>query len=103
LPNHTANYVAGRLTSDGQTWFGHAPTRGTVTPDTPTRIVVQPDLTGLTPGIRRGVLTLLFLEDASTRTVNLLLVTLPPSAARRSEPTVFQTACAPTRLLPVFT
>ena len=105
LINRSINYVAGRLTADGQNWFVHAPTSGTVAPDSPARIVLQVDQTGLAPGVYRGVLTLLFLEDGITRSVNLLLNVLPPTPGA-SAPRSFgapPSPCAATKLLPVFT
>jgi uncharacterized protein (TIGR03437 family) len=100
VTSSAVNYVSGRLTSDGANWLLQAPVSGAVAPDAPTRIVVQTDLTSLSPGIRRGVVTLLFLEDGNTRNVNLLLNVLPSAASSAA-----RTAggCSPTRLLAVFT
>src|SRR6185295_1427059 len=66
-------YVSGRLTLDGGDWFLVAPPTGTVPTDQAATIVVQPDIDGLTAGVRRGVLTLLF-TDGSVRNVSILLV-----------------------------
>ncbi len=93
-------FASGRLTLDRADWFLHAPTDATVPPGAPVRIVVQPSAGGLTPEIRRGVLTLLF-GDGSVRNVNLLFVLVsgaPGAGARAADGD-----CVPTRLLPVFT
>jgi len=83
--------------------FTTLPTAGTITPNQPQRIVIQPDLTGLTPGIYRGALTLSF-SDGNTRTVSLVLVVIPSGttlpAAEQPRTTV---TCKAKTLAPVFT
>ncbi len=101
-------YASGRLTLDGANWFVHLPTAANVTPDQSTRIVVQPDQTGLTPGVYRGTLTLLF-PGGVTRAVNLLFVVIPASgtpaagASQRESFRIAAAGCAPSRLVPLFT
>ncbi len=99
LSSRTKSYVSGRLTSDERNWFASVPGSAAVTPQQPARIVVQPDLEGLTPGIRRGTLTLQF-DDGTPRTVSLLFVLI---AGQGTRSTVAQAGCTPSRLLPVFT
>jgi len=94
-------FASGRVTVDGGAWFVHAPSDATVAPDAPIRVVVQPDLTGLDAGVRRGALTLVF-ADGSIRPVSLLLVTAP-AGSRINQNVITQAGCAPTQLLPVFT
>jgi len=80
--------------------FTTLPTGGTITPTQPQEIVIQPDLTGLKPGVYRGVLTLSF-SDGNTRAVSLVLVVIPAGSslpAARTSP-----ACKPSTLAPVFT
>ncbi len=100
------SYTSGRLTLDGKNWFVHAPGNATVSPDVPTRVVVQPDVSGLSQGVYRGVLTLLF-SDGSVRTVSLLFVVTASGSAPASkdgEGTRRDAGgCAPARLLPIFT
>jgi len=96
------SYTSGRLTTDGALWFTHLPTAGTIQPSQPASILVQPAVSGLTSGVRRGVLTLLF-ANGDVRTVNILLVlsggaSSPGSISARDA----TSACVPTRLLPVF-
>ncbi len=95
------NFASGRVTFDGVDWFVHLPTNATVAPDRPSRIVVQPELSGLEAGIRRGVLTLLF-QDGTVRTVRLLFV-LTAGAGAQQQAFPAQSTCTPTELLPVFT
>jgi len=96
------SFASNRLTYDGVNWFTHIPTNATVDPAGPARLVVQPDTGNLSPGVRRGVLTLLF-QDGAVRSVNTLLVLIAaPSGTARSL-RVGQAACTPTKLLPLFT
>ncbi len=68
------------VTLDGRNWLTHVPKSATIDPQRPERVVVQADLRGLEPGIRRGAVTLLF-EDGSSRTVNILTVVAPAGTA----------------------
>ncbi len=95
------DFASGRLTLDGASWFVSSPTNATVTPDLAATIVVQSVIDNLTPGVRRGVLTLLF-SDGSARTVNLLLV-LTGGGTATSGFGAATANCTPTRLLPLFT
>jgi uncharacterized protein (TIGR03437 family) len=89
-------------------WITYLPANATVLPDTPTQILVQPDLTTLTPGVLRAALTLLF-DDGSIRTVSLLSVVAPPGTAANAtvlEPSdrlaTGSNGCFPSKLSPVF-
>lgn len=74
-------FTSSRLTFDGGNWFTHLPVDATVMPSQPTRLLVQFNPAGLAPGIRKGVLTLLF-QDGAVQTVSLLsLVASAPSTA----------------------
>jgi uncharacterized protein (TIGR03437 family) len=91
-----------RLTLDGNNWFVHLPATGVVTPQSPLPIVVQPDVTGLAPGVYSGVITMLF-GDQSVGVVNLLLVVAPApqAAAAKSGGAVAaatSSGCTPTKL-----
>jgi uncharacterized protein (TIGR03437 family) len=77
LTSSQRSFVSNRLTSDGQLWFTHLPERAGVPPSQPARILVQGDLASLTPGVRRGVLTLLFPEDGTAQTVSVLSIVAP--------------------------
>ncbi|HEU0124545.1 MAG TPA: hypothetical protein VFQ91_28700 [Bryobacteraceae bacterium] len=76
LGRGSATYDSSRLGS----WYETAPGYGRATPNAPGSIVIQPALAGLTPGVRRGVVTFQVQEDGSVRTVNLLSVVAPPDA-----------------------
>jgi len=67
------------LTFDGAKWISHLPSAATINPNEPRRIVVQPDFTGITAGVKRAALNLLFIEDGSSRTISILSV-VPPAA-----------------------
>lgn len=95
------NFASSRLTYDGQDWFVHAPSNAAVQPGETVQLVVQPDISNLGPGIRRGVLTLLF-QDGTVRTVNILLVLISGSPASAKSHAA-DAACTPSRLLPLFT
>ncbi len=102
LTDQATSFSSGRLTQDAKEWFVHLPTDATVTPDRGTRIVVQPDVAGLDPGVYRGTLTLLF-PGGTTRAVNLLFVVVPNAAGGAKAVHQAQGDCAPSRLLPLFT
>ncbi len=94
-------FASGRLTTDGRLWFSSTPVGATIGSGQTATITVQTDITGLTPGIRRGVLTILF-ADGTVRTVNVLLVLIAgPGSSAFSLRTA--NGCTPARLLPVFT
>jgi uncharacterized protein (TIGR03437 family) len=84
--------------------ISYLPASGTVSPDSPGRIVVQPDITRLTPGVRQGVLTLLF--DQDVRYIDLILVIAPPpssSSQSKSADRPLASGCAPKKFIPVIT
>ncbi|MBI2685386.1 MAG: hypothetical protein HYX27_03645 [Acidobacteria bacterium] len=85
LLNHlgrgTVTYDSSRL----GTWYDAAPSAGRAVANGPSNIVIAPALSGMTPGVRRGVVTFQLQEDGSIRTVNLLSVIAPPDAAGKDE------------------
>jgi len=68
-----ATYRSNSLTYDGAKWISHLPSAATIYPNEPRRIVVQPDFTGITPGVKRAALNLLF-EDGTSRVVSILSI-----------------------------
>jgi uncharacterized protein (TIGR03437 family) len=103
------NFGSGAVTLDGGNWLVKSPPTGTVAAAGQQRVVVQPNTTGLSAGVYRGAVTLVF-GDGSLRTVSVLLVVAPagsapgghsPEAIRPANAS--STACAPTKLLPVVT
>ena len=81
LLSSTVPISAAGFTADGIQWFSQTPSQGAVEPNVPGRMVVQPNLRTLEPGIRRGAITLLFPNDGSIRTVSVLSVVASPEAA----------------------
>jgi uncharacterized protein (TIGR03437 family) len=66
------------------TFYEASPSAGRAAANAPASIVVQPDLEELSPGVRRGVLTLLASEDGSVRTVNVLSIIAPADAVKNA-------------------
>jgi uncharacterized protein (TIGR03437 family) len=89
---------------NGSNWLRYLPANATLDTVTPTRIVVQPDYSTLTPGIYRGAITLA-LTDGSIRTVGVLSVVAGSAATAGSSLVRPLTggSCAPTQLLMVLT
>ncbi|HYL76136.1 MAG TPA: hypothetical protein VEU96_18145 [Bryobacteraceae bacterium] len=99
----TVSFVSGRITVDGANWFTSLPAGADVTQSQPVRIVIQPQIDGLTTGVYRGTLTLSF-SDGNTRTIALVLVLIPPGSILPHENQVQAVAgCNPKVLAPVFT
>jgi sugar lactone lactonase YvrE len=73
LSKGNATYESARLGG----WYNTSPGNGRAIPGQPAAIVVQPDLSRMASGVRRGVVTLQVQEDGSIRTVNLLSVVAP--------------------------
>lgn len=100
LQTRAVQYASSRLTLDGATWFSHTPVNAAVSTGNPAQIVVQPDSRNLTPGVRRGLLTLLF-EDGSSRSVNILHVVADPSLATAQKTGTRALGSCPTNVLRV--
>jgi uncharacterized protein (TIGR03437 family) len=99
------NFHSGRVTVDGNNWLTSSPSDGTVTPTSPTRIVVQPQTGSLGQGVYQGTLTLSF-SDGSRRVVSVVLVIVAPGSALPSSArtaAAAPAACAPKKLIPLFT
>ena len=100
LTGDPLSFSSGRLAQGGANWFASLPADAVVPGGGSVRVVVQPTIAGLAPGVYRGTLTLLFGGGAS-RTISLLLV-LKPSAGTLSTAHAAG-ACVPSRLFPMFT
>jgi uncharacterized protein (TIGR03437 family) len=88
-------YLSSRQTNDGGNWLNHLPVSGTVLPDQPGRVVVQPDFTNLSPGIARGVISFQF-GDGTVRPVSVLAVVGAGSSVTLSKTGErFASACVP--------
>ncbi len=88
--------------TEGGNWCKALPLDGSVTAAQPVRIVIQPQVSGLTPNVYRGTLTLSF-SDGTARSVSLLLVVLPSGAVVTSTEIRGATSgCTPKKLAPTF-
>jgi len=107
LASTTHSFTAAGSVTGTQNWFTFTPSSGSVAPNAPATVTVQPNISSLAAGVYQGALTLTFPQDNNTsRVVDLLLVVTPASATpavssshRRRD----TSACQPMRLLPVFT
>jgi uncharacterized protein (TIGR03437 family) len=113
--SNPVNFTSGFATADIQSWLTLLPTNGTISPLQPANIVLAPQISGLSPGVHRGTVTLSF-SDGSTRTVSIVLVIVPagtslpatslPASGTQGRAQVqaqAQTTCVATTLAPVFT
>ena len=85
----------------GSQLFTVQPTSGTVDGANPIQITVQPSLTGVPANIYFGEIVLNFADQTSRHIEVLIVVT--PAAASSTTAHAQSAACAPTKLLPVFT
>jgi uncharacterized protein (TIGR03437 family) len=106
LTNRPSSFTAAVSALGTQNPFTVSPTSGSVSPNQPVPVSVQPKTAGLTVGVYRGSLILQFPQDNTNRVVDLLLVVTPVLPAVQAEarmPDVAAATCKPTKLLPVFT
>ncbi|MFN0165529.1 MAG: BACON domain-containing protein [Bryobacteraceae bacterium] len=101
LTSSPLNFTAGRFTREGIEWFVSVPTDAVATPDRTSRIVVQPDVSGLAAGVYRGTLTLVFAGNV-TRSVDLVFIVTPGETTSARATRTAEAPCAPSRLIPVF-
>ncbi len=85
----------------GPLFFSYQPSAGTLPPAQPARISVQPNLTGLTPGVRRGRITLEF-SDQSARVIEVVLVVPGNTGLAAVRNASIPALCAPENLNLVF-
>jgi len=102
LTGSTRSFTSGKLTTDGANWFAVQPAAATVAPGQTTTINISTGSTGLVPGIRRGVLTLLF-QDGAVRNINVLFVLVAAASSSQAGKHPAAAGCTPTRLLPLIT
>ena len=108
LTNAALTFTSGQTTLDGKNWFASLPTQATLPAQQSQRIVVQPYLSGLDPGLYHGTLSLSF-SGGVTRAVTLLFVVTGSPASNgtatvRKRPLPHATVgCTPSQLAPVFT
>jgi len=98
------DYLSGIIGSG----FSIQPSNATVQPNQPATLRVYPDFSTLAPAtVQRGTITLQF-SDGTPKTVSVLTVVAsdgrgPASSPRELAPRDAQTACAPSKLFPLFT
>jgi uncharacterized protein (TIGR03437 family) len=107
LTSSTSSFTASGSSTSGTNWFTISPTSGTVAPNQPVDIKVQPNA-GLAAGVYRGTLMLQFPQDGTTRAVDLLLVVTTALNASAALDSILPSpaavaVCTPTKLLPLFT
>jgi uncharacterized protein (TIGR03437 family) len=89
-------------TTSSVNWFTLSASSGTITPGKPVTLQVLPNPQGLTPGVYNGAITFAF-NDNTSQTVQLLLVVTGGGVNRPAAPGTQIAACAPSKLLPLFT
>jgi uncharacterized protein (TIGR03437 family) len=107
LTNRGSSFTAIGSSVGSTNWFTISPASGSVAPNQPVDIKVQPN-SGLPAGVYRGSVVLQFPQDNTVRTVDLLLVVTPVlNSSIVPGEAVFAPAaagtCTATKLLPVFT
>ncbi|HLG99222.1 MAG TPA: hypothetical protein VKX49_23125 [Bryobacteraceae bacterium] len=105
ITNLTSSVIGFNATATANpSWFTFTPKASGISPGATATVTVTPTLTGLTPAVYRGSITLTF-SDNSTQTVDLLLVissTTTSSSAPAMEPKA-TSGCTPAKLVPIFT
>ncbi len=101
LTSSPLSFTAGRFTREGREWFASVPTDAVALPDRASRLVVQPDVTGLAAGVYQGTLTLVFAGNV-TRSVDLVFIVTPAGSPSARATRSAEAPCTPARLIPVF-
>jgi uncharacterized protein (TIGR03437 family) len=106
LTSSTSSFTASGSSTSGTNWFTISPASGSVAPNQPVDVKVQPNA-GVPAGVYRGTLMLQFPQDATTRAVDLLLVVTTALNASAALDSILPSpaavaVCTPTKLLPVF-
>ncbi|MBZ5603050.1 MAG: hypothetical protein LAO79_12150 [Acidobacteriia bacterium] len=96
------SYVSRVLSSSPNNNFDFTPQSGTLSPDQPTRIVIQPLSSGLTAGVYEAELTLQFSDGVITR-VRIRTIVAPPAATSSARLQPRDATCSPSQLVPVIT
>jgi len=103
ITSKAATYV----TNPDKPFYSAAPATGTVTPNQPVSVSVQPSIAGLAAGVYLGDLVVFFKEANTTHHIAILLVVVPAGTVLSPHlETVAPrqaTGCTATKLLPVFT
>ncbi len=98
----TLTFSSASFFGQGSDLFTVQPSSGTVNAANPVQITVQPTLTGVPANVYFGEIVLNFAENQTSRHIEVLIV-VTPAAASSTTAHAQSAACAPTKLLPVFT
>jgi uncharacterized protein (TIGR03437 family) len=102
-PSRTAlTFNAVSSFDQGKTFFTAQPQSGSASATSPVQLSVQAKTAGLPSGVYSGDLALRF-SDNITRHVFILLIVTPAGTSAGPTANLAQSACTPTKLLPVFT
>jgi uncharacterized protein (TIGR03437 family) len=104
LSTTPVTFRSAAVTADGMNWINVLPRDGAVSASQAIRIIVQPVIAGLAPGVYRATVSLSF-SDGNTRQITILLVVVPSvsSATPHISLPRAQGPCTPATLNPVFT
>jgi uncharacterized protein (TIGR03437 family) len=102
LYTQATSFASGRVTESGKPWFTYIPAAGTIAPGQFTRFVVQPLVEGLSPGVYRGSLTMLF-DGNVARTVSLVFIVAGSGSSPQGKGGRGAGTCGPSKLVPIFT
>src|SRR5579871_125759 len=92
-------FAQGFLTFDGGTWLASGTQNSVLQSGVPLTVNVQPSVSGLSSGVRRGTLTLLF-ADGTSQTVNVLFLVVNGGTSEANDRrSLAAAACNPTQLL----
>jgi uncharacterized protein (TIGR03437 family) len=94
----SADVRGSAATFEETNWLDVTPLLTTLSPAEPRTFTVQPDISGLAPGVHYGALTLIFADGSPAQVVDVLLLVTPASGA---ESAAGSAACTPSRLLVV--
>jgi len=110
IQNPTASaikFVSTPIYGGGVNWFGYSPPSGQIAPGQTQTITVAATPVSITrslaAGVYRAQLNLGFVGYDSVQPVDLLLVVTPQAGTSAAKAHATTPACAPTKLLPVFT
>jgi uncharacterized protein (TIGR03437 family) len=96
LGSQAVTFTSSRLVPAGEaSWFVHVPTSGTLAPNQPVTIIVQPDFSSLSQGTHNGSIALAFSNES---TLNIVLLATVPAAATATAGFVPLATCSPSSL-----
>ena len=101
LTSSPTSFTSSVSTTDGSDWLQGSPGEGTVVSSQPTTVEVAVDPESLEPGIYRGAITFSF-DDASLRTVNVVLSVVPGDAVTLQAISRAKNGCTRSQVAPVF-